>query len=113
MTDTHEVAARKEEEVERLRRAFGISEDHREVCCWVVGGWREGKTRVEHSLKKKTNKPTKMTPTPTSTVTRRAGRDMGPRGAGAAAGGARGEAQGGRLALVLCLSVFDRLSENE
>ena len=31
MTDTHEVAALKEEEVERLRRAFGIAQDHREV----------------------------------------------------------------------------------
>lgn len=34
MTDTHEVAARKEEEVERLRRAFGIAEDHREGETW-------------------------------------------------------------------------------
>jgi len=53
MTDTHEVAARKEEEVARLRRAFGISDDHREGETWDPEA--RARRQAERVAKRKVN----------------------------------------------------------
>ena len=51
LTDTHEVAARKAEEVERLREAFGISKDHQEGETWDPEAQARRKAEREQARK--------------------------------------------------------------
>lgn len=56
MTDTHEVAARKAEEIERLRNAFGIAQDHVEGETWdpeAQNRRREDRHREREEKRKK------------------------------------------------------------